>query len=238
MKKPIETALLLLLLAATTARSADVIVKVAASGTGTFRIQKIETLFVTSDRFAGLFNDSVVVEPGEYRVELFPETVGQPLLAYFDISIGENSAVTPLSKPIRVSSYPYGGEKVRIKRVRPQLHERPTSTEIWVDNLMSEPWKIETALPFTDSTAWSNRSFNGTLRKKISLSSTPEGAEVWLNDKRLDAYTSTSFFVPLSGSLDTRDSLLIRKSGYANLVIPIDSDDSPLKLNVELKKVQ
>ncbi|MDB5340449.1 MAG: hypothetical protein JWN70_6068 [Planctomycetaceae bacterium] len=218
--------------------ASDLIVKISIPGDGAIRIQRFETTFVASDQFAGLFNDSLMLSPGQYRFQAFPESQPKRSLLFFDVDVAEDGVVAKLENRARVASLVHGGERVWVARVEPVIDTGTTVTTISLSNLDGIALKNSNLLPFTESTAWSEKSFQGNGRRKVNVTSSPEGAEIWLNGKKQSFRTNKAFFVPADDIMKARDSLVIRKPGYANVIVPLAADGEPIDLNLSLTKAE
>lgn len=234
MIKPVM--LLLLSLVATPALSSEAVVQLDMPGDGQVRLQRIEGTQIIADLFVGLFSDHVVLPRGTYRLQFLNDTTSPPAIAYCDIQISDDGEVIERSFEVPIVSAVLGNTKARIERVDPNLVTDARGVKLVIDQFPSTG-EIANVPPILRATAWTVPQV-GTERVKVKLDSEPGNAEVWFNGTRTEFRTNVEFFVPVNKSANSTESLLIRRNGYANVLLRLRPDDDPATFEVKLRAIE
>lgn len=224
------------LLTAAPASCNEALVQFSVPGDGSVRLQRIEGTQIISDVFAGFFSDALVLRQGTYRIQFVKPDLSPPALAYCDIAVSSDGEVTAVSSDTPLMSAILGNSRARIAKVAPEV----VSTEGNIKLSLREypvAGQIADIQPIVRATAWINPK-SGTQKIKVKLETDPGNAEVWFNGTLTDYRTNVEFFVPVNKSANSSESLLVRRKGYANVVLRLRSDDDPAVFDIKLSKTE
>lgn len=229
-------AALLAMLAASPAYSDEALIRFAVPGDGQIRLQRLEGAQVISDVFAGFFSDAVVVPQGAYRVQFVKSDQNPPVMAYCDLMVGPSGEVALVSLEAPVMSAVLGNSRVRVAKVAMQFTSSSKNTTLTLAQypVAGQPTDIQ---PLIRVTAWTNPQ-SGAQKVRVKLDTDPGNAEVWFNGTLTEYRTNVEFFVPVGKSSNSVESLLVRRKGYANVMLKLRSDDDPAEFKVKLSKTE
>lgn len=229
-------AALLVMLAAAPAYCYEAMIRFVVPSDGHIRLQRVEGTQVISDVFAGFFSDAVVVPEGTYRVQFVKLDQSPPMMAYCDLTVGSSGEVAATSLEIPIMSAILGNSRVRIAKVAPQFATSSKNTTLTLTQYPAagQPTDVQ---PLMRATAWTNPQ-SGAQKVRVKLDTDPGNAEVWFNGTLTEYRTNVEFFVPVGKSSNSVESLLVRRKGYANVILKLISDDDPAVFNVKLSKTE
>ncbi|UIJ85249.1 hypothetical protein LZK77_16155 [Rhizobium leguminosarum] len=144
--------------------------------------------------------------------------------------VNKASLETPLISAV------LGNNRARVVRVDPDLvvaakHIKLSLAEYPVTGQVAD------IPPVLRARAWTNPQ-SGTQKIKVKLDTDPGNAEVWFDGTLTEYRTNVEFFVPVNKSANSGESLLIRRKGYANVVLKLRSDDDPAIFDIKLSKTE
>lgn len=229
-------ATLFAMLAAAPAYCTSALIQFSVPGDGHIRLQRVEGTQVISDVFAGFFSDGLVVPQGTYRIQFVKSDQSPPMIAYCDLIVGPNGEVAAASLETPVMSAILGNSRVRIAKVTPDFATSATGIQLTLAQYPAV-WQAADIHPLLRATAWTTPQ-SGARKVRVKLDTDPGNAEVWFNGTLTDYRTNVEFFVPVGKSSNSVESLLVRRKGYANVMLKLRSDDDPVEFNVKLSKTE
>lgn len=229
-------AAILVMLAAAPAYCSEALIQFSVPGDGHIRLQRVEGAQVIGDVFAGFFSDAVIVPQGSYRVQFVKSDQNPPMMAYCDLTVGPSGEVAAISLETPVMSAILGNSRVLIAKVAPQFATSSKNTTLTLAQypVAGQPTDIQ---PLMRAAAWTSPQ-SGAQKVRVRLDTDPGNAEVWFNGTLTDYRTNVEFFVPVGKSSNSVESLLVRRKGYANVMLKLRSDDDPAEFNVKLSKTE
>jgi len=227
-------ALVVLIISSCPALAAGATVKLNFGANGIVRIQRIESGFVMGDVFGGFLGDRFKLEPGAYRLQAIV-TDGAPLeMSYFEVDVSPEGAVTPYTISPPLSSAPYRGQKAMVRHIEPLILIEGNDVEITSATDADASPRLVSLTPPMRATNWAS-DLSELKSIRIDIESHPSNAEIWIDGTKTSFDTDASFVIPLNGSrFASPISILVRKEGYINKLIPIGRGESHLKFRVML----
>jgi hypothetical protein len=213
---------------------AEVVLAPEITGDGVIRIQRIESSMVMSDQMAALYGDAIAVDPGEYRLQFIPGDGGDKKIYFVDLRVNDDGTASQAVFDTAVSSSILARQQARISRLEANLAQAGNTYLLRIPSVLPTAPKLTIVRPVPRATNWATK-IGEDKPLTLNIVTVPPKAEIWINDEKSDYRTDVKLSIPKAENyLFLAQSIMLRKMGYANKVIPITEQLSGGTINIEL----
>jgi hypothetical protein len=213
---------------------AEVVLAPEITGNGTIRIQRIESDMVMSDQMAALYGDAIAIDPGEYRLQFIPGDGGENEIYFVDVKVNDDGTATMASFTTAVSSSVLARQQARVSRLDTSLAQAGNIYSLPIPGTLPTAPKLTTVRAVPRASNWATKIAED-KPLTVNIVTVPPKAEIWINDEKSDYRTDAKLSIPKAANdLFLAQSIMLRKTGYANKVIPITEQLSDETINIEL----
>ncbi|WP_413711819.1 hypothetical protein [Rhizobium sp. Rhizsp82] len=203
---------------------------------GRFRIQRIETSFVLSDALGGFFGDALDITPGDYRIQLIPDVPSDYQVLFFDIKVDTNGTIVKLDSKARFTSVIWADKRLPLARAPISINSKARGFVISIQEPAKGDIAVQRVSAPIRATNWSLK-LEESRGLPVTINTVPQNAEIWVNEQKYPLSTNARFTIPVNpANLFGSPTVLLRKRGFVNSLITIDTEGETADYTVELEK--